>query len=231
MSLNGYVKLHRKILDWEWYDEPLTKVVFLHLLLTANFKETKSRGVTIKPGQTKIGRKSLAETLGISQQNVRTALDHLRDSGEITTETTNRYTLVTIVNWASYQIDADEQPADQPPTNHQLTTNQPHRKKDKKDKNDEKIYKGVPPEIREAFLEWVEMRKKIGKPITTTNAVMRAVNTLHKLSPDISTQISIINRSIDHNWLSFYPLPKANGKGKADELSDFYEMTEEWANE
>ena len=108
MSNSGYVKLFRKMVDWEWYGDPNTKAVFLHLLLTANYKRTRYRGVTLKPGQTVIGRKSLAETLGMSERNVRTALNRLKTTNEIATKATNKFTIVTIVNWESYQYFDDE---------------------------------------------------------------------------------------------------------------------------
>ena len=49
--MEGWIKLHRKILDWEWYDDINTKVLFLHLLLTANHEEQKWRGKIIERGQ------------------------------------------------------------------------------------------------------------------------------------------------------------------------------------
>lgn len=104
MANSGYIKLFRKMVEWEWYGDPNTKAVFLHLLLTANYKRTKYRGVTLKPGQTVIGRKALAEELGMSERNVRTALNHLKATNEIATKATNKFTVVTIVNWESYQF-------------------------------------------------------------------------------------------------------------------------------
>ena len=85
--MEGWIKVHRKMLEWGWYKDPLTKVVFLHLLLIANFKDTEYMGETIHSGQTVIGRKALAETLGLSERNVRTALTHLKSTGEITIRT------------------------------------------------------------------------------------------------------------------------------------------------
>lgn len=151
MNGNGFIKLHRKMLGWEWYDDPNTKAVFLHLLLTANFKETSYRGIDIHPGQTIIGRKALAKTLGISEQNVRTALNHLKSTNEITIKITNKFSVVTLVNWSSYQVDDDELTnkmtneltIDQPTTNQQLTSNQPHLKNDKKDKKEKNDKKDI----------------------------------------------------------------------------------------
>lgn len=115
---NGFIKLHRKLVGWGWYSDGPTKDVFLHLLLTANFKETQWRGITLKPGQTVIGRKQLAQELGLSERQVRTALDHLKSTNEVSTKTTNRFTVITIENWTKYQLFDDEtdQLNDQQPT-------------------------------------------------------------------------------------------------------------------
>ena len=158
-ELNGYIKLHRKMLNWGWYDEPATKAVFLHLLLTANFKEGEYRGHKVEPGQTVVGRKKMSSELGLSEQQVRTALDHLKNSGEISIKSTSRFSIITIENWAMYQGCCDDdnqqitnkQPTSnqqatnkQPTSNQQITNNQPHLKNDKNDKNvknDKKVKK------------------------------------------------------------------------------------------
>jgi len=143
MSLNGFIKIHRKIQDWGWYSDPNTKIVFLDLLLTANFKDTVFRGKVIHPGQTVFGRKALAERLGISERNVRTALNHLKSTNEITIETTNRFSIVTIVNWELYQLTDDEVTNEttnevtnnRPASDQQVTSNRPHLKNGKNGKN------------------------------------------------------------------------------------------------
>ena len=137
--MDGWVKVHRKMLDWGWYADPNTKAVFLHLLLTANYQDTTYRGMTVHAGQTVIGRKALAEKLGMSEQNVRTALNRLKSTNEITIEVTNKFSVVTLVNWDLYQLDDDEVTNEstnkltnnQPTTNQQLTSNQPHLKKER----------------------------------------------------------------------------------------------------
>ena len=37
--MEGWVKLHRKFLEWEWYDKSETVHLFLHCLLKANHKD------------------------------------------------------------------------------------------------------------------------------------------------------------------------------------------------
>lgn len=129
----GYIKLYRKMTGWGWYDDPITKVVFLDLLLHAAWDETEYHGLRIMPGECVVGRKILAKRLGITEQNVRTAIAHLESTGEVTKKVTNKFTVVTIENWASYQGCEGEinQPSNQqvtstftdsqPTTNQQLT--------------------------------------------------------------------------------------------------------------
>lgn len=117
----GYIKLHRKFTKWEWYSDPNTARVFLHLLLTASWEESKYHGYKIKPGQVVTGRKKLAKELKLSEQSIRTALDHLKSTNEITIKSTNKFSIITVVNWRKYQLGNLNQPANQP--SNQQTTN------------------------------------------------------------------------------------------------------------
>ena len=141
--LNGFVKIHRKLLQWGWYQDNVVKGVFLHLLLTAAFKDSQWMGRTIKRGQVVVGVQKMADELGFTRQQVRTAINKLKSTNEITTETTNKYTIVTVVNWEEYQL-FDEIPTnkitniltnEQPTNNQQITNKQPHRKNVKNVKN------------------------------------------------------------------------------------------------
>ena len=112
MNVPGnYIKLSRRILQWEWYKDSVTKDLFLHLLLKATYKPTEWRGYELQPGQVVTGRRRLAEELGYSERQIRTALNHLETSRQVVLETTNQFTLVTIVNWCFYQggdIESDQ---------------------------------------------------------------------------------------------------------------------------
>ena len=130
MTNDGYIKLHRSMLKWEWYKDEITKSVFLHLLLNANWEDTKYRGYDVPKGSLVVGRKKMAESLGISEQSIRTALNHLKSTNEITIKSTNKFSIVSIVNWEKFQCQDVELTNkltinltnDQPTTNQQLTT-------------------------------------------------------------------------------------------------------------
>jgi DNA-binding transcriptional MocR family regulator len=79
--------------------------------------------VDLERGQLCTGRHRLAGELGMSEQTIRTALEHLHNLEMITSEPTNKFTIYSIVNYNSYQ---DQQPTiNQPTTNEQPTSNQP----------------------------------------------------------------------------------------------------------
>jgi len=108
MTAAGWIKLFRKFREWRWYKDDKTKSVFIELLLLANHKDHAWQGMTVQRGQLVTSLPSIAKALGISVQNVRTALDHLVSTGEISQEITNSYRLVTVNNWAIYQGEEGE---------------------------------------------------------------------------------------------------------------------------
>lgn len=140
MASGGYIQLWRSMVEWEWYKNSNTKAVFIHLLLKANHADARWQGTDIKAGQLVTSSDGLAKELGLTRQNVRTALVHLKSTNEITIQSTNKFMLITLENWASYQIGKQESTSkstseptnDQPATNQQLTTNNKNKKKEKK---------------------------------------------------------------------------------------------------
>ena len=126
--LNGYIKLYRKMLEWGWYDDTNTKVVFLHLLLTANYKDTEWHGIPLKRGDVVTSIHQLATDLKLSDQNVRTALSHLKLTGEITSKPHTKFSIISIKNYNQYQEDNTQ--ANEQLTNNQRTTNNSVRNKE-----------------------------------------------------------------------------------------------------
>ena len=103
MTEQGYIKLHRSILNWEWYSDINTQAVFIYLLLNANWEDSRYRGHLVPKGSLIAGRKKISEDLNISERNVRTSLEHLKSTNEIAIQPTNRFSIITIVNWEKYQ--------------------------------------------------------------------------------------------------------------------------------
>ncbi len=99
----GFISLHRSILQWEWYEDIPTRCLFIHLLLTANFKDRRALGRTLRRGQRVCTIRSLAKETGLTERQTRTALEHLKATHEVTQRSTPQGTVITIKNYAQYQ--------------------------------------------------------------------------------------------------------------------------------
>lgn len=159
--MNGYIRLLRKFLNWEWYKNTITKSVFLHCLLKANWEDGKFEGMVIKKGSFVTGRKKMAEEIGISEQQLRTALKHLKSTNEITIDTTSKYSIISINNYDLYQADnqiANQQlTSNQPTTNQQLTTNE-------KEKEEKEINIYTTTNNNQTIFDFVE--ENFGRPLS-----------------------------------------------------------------
>lgn len=137
-STSSWIKLDRRILKWGWYSDMNVKGVFLHLLLIASYEDGEYLGNKIKRGQAIIGTVETANQLGITRQQLRTALSKLEKSGEISKKTTNKFTLVTIENYSKYQditSISNQRITNEQPTDNQRATTLKNAKKLKKVKN------------------------------------------------------------------------------------------------
>ena len=140
----SYIKLDRKICEWEWFTDSNTLKLWIYLLVNAQYKDTKYRGMQIRRGQIITGRKKLAERLGMTEQQIRTSLNHLEKTKEITIKSTNRFSVITIVKYGIYQGDDGEpnQQANQQITNKQPTDN--HNTRHIRKKEGKNIYNSIP---------------------------------------------------------------------------------------
>jgi hypothetical protein len=128
----GWIKLHRQILEWEWYSDNNCFRLFLHLLLKANHKEKRFKGIELKVGSIVTSRDLLARETGLTSQQIRTALTKLISTNEITSKTSSQGTIIQIVSYEKYQVSTNEITNEQPTSNQQLTTNN-NVKKEKKE--------------------------------------------------------------------------------------------------
>ena len=101
----GYIKIHRKILDWEWYTDQNTFCVFLHCLFKANWKDGRFRGIEIPRGSFVTSLQTLSDELNMSVKSVRTALDHLKSTGELASKNYPHWRVITVVKYDDYQND------------------------------------------------------------------------------------------------------------------------------
>lgn len=138
--MQGYVKLHRSILSWEWYKDLPVRILFEHCLLKANHKVEKWRGLTIEAGQFVTSLNHLSEETGLSVSQIRTAFNKLEMTQELTKCSQGKYSVITIKNWATYQTNDtinDKQIASSSQGNRKVIATNKNEKNEKNIKEEE----------------------------------------------------------------------------------------------
>jgi hypothetical protein len=224
----SWVKLHRQFVDWGWYTSPNMPHLFIHLLLKANVEEGYYQGELIKRGQCVIGRKSLSAQTGISEQTLRTCLDKLKSTHEITIESKIKFSIVTILNYEKYQDQPGQNLDNQPPTNQQLTTsknkqtNKISRSRSKKNgvvrkskaiSADDLLRVEFPaiydqPEVYKALEGWILYKKEEHGHVYKSTAPLKAILTKAlKSKAEADLLVFAIETAIANQWkgIDFYP--------------------------
>lgn len=240
--MNGWIKLHRRVLDNPIvFKDSAHAAVWLYLLMSVAYEpcETILNGkkITLEPGQTVTGRKKIADQLDLNESKVRRVLNDFENDQMIDQQTTSGGRLITLLNWAKYQ--ESDQPSDQQVTNdrptsdQQVTNERPlykeykESKKVKKEKNNNRAGARVyaeDPRLNEAIKNFKEHRSKIGASMTD-HAVDLLLKRLEKLAPgDIDEQIRLIDYAIYRGWQGVFPIQDDWGKKeqKTDDDSGEY---------
>jgi len=213
VSMNtGFITLHRKITEWEWYSDTNTFRLFIHILLHTNHSDKQWKGQTIKRGEFLTGVKSLSRSTKLSTQQIRSCLIKLKSTNEITIKATNRFSIITVVKYDSYQDknghdnkqDRSKLTNKQQTNNKQITTTNNVNNDNNKD-----IGIWVLPEWVNvaAWNEFVQHRKEINKPFSDL-AKTKAANCLNGFTPE--EQQTTIDTSIQNRWSGLFP-KKLNG--------------------
>ncbi len=140
--MQGWVKLHRCLMEKAIFDNPKLLKVFMWCLFKATHKQRDlffgTRKITLEPGQFVTGRFSASEELNMNGSTVWRYLHTLKDNETIEIIANNKYTLINVVNWANYQVADDESEQQmnikRTSNEHQMNTNK-NVKNDKNEKN------------------------------------------------------------------------------------------------
>lgn len=202
----GWIKLHRSLLDWEWYDNLPVRVLFIHLLMAVNYEDKTRKGLLIKRGQTVSGRRILAEQTGLTERQIRTALDVLQTTNELTVKKSNKGSLITIVNYDLYQSEESKRPTKSPTKRQRTTTT----KESKENKNNKVLDLSLFDKDKIAIIEsWIDYRVERKKKLTqsTVNSLAKILN-----ENSVASCEFVINKSISNGWTGLFwdNIPKDN---------------------
>lgn len=231
MEKNGWVKLHRKMLDNPIIMKDAEHLaVWMYLLLNATHCEYpalfKGEKIMLQPGQLITGRKSIAGALDVNESKVRRILDSFENDQQIDRQRSNQNTLISLKNWEKYQLcdqPNDQQTTNDRPANDQRPTTNNNDKNIKNVKNEIYIYSDDP-KLNNSILEFIAYRKSIKKPMTE-NAVKLMLGKLNKMSSDVNEQIDILNQSIVNGWAGIFPLPVEKRQQKKNSFNNYPQRT------
>ncbi|MBR4499827.1 MAG: hypothetical protein IKP11_04735 [Paludibacteraceae bacterium] len=101
--MQGYIKLYRKVKDWQHYQDPTVKHVFFDLLLDASHRPTWCHGLRLQAGDVATSLRLLEKSTQLSRHTIIAVLNKLEASGEIRRKRCKNCTIITICNYALYQ--------------------------------------------------------------------------------------------------------------------------------
>ena len=228
----GYIRIWRKVEDSGIMGNAEVCQLFLHLMLKASSKTRKqlvgTTHIDLLPGQVIVGRKKLAAELNSTERKIRTCLATLENMEIIDQQTTNKFTIVSFVNWGRYQ---NERPADDQQSDQHSTSTRPaldHKQECKKLNMEEEEKKVSKPargsrkavqsyddmvdaytrnqDLKTALSEFIVMRKSAKAPFTNA-ALQHTFKELDKIScgNDV-VKIAVLNQSVQRGWQGVFPV-------------------------
>jgi len=200
----GWVKVHRKILENPLFKNPKLFTLWMYLLLRANHSDAKTmignKVIELKRGQFLTGRKKLSEALDIPESTLERLLEVLESEQQIGQQKLTKYRLISITNYELYQSSEQQTDNKRTASGQQVDTD----KNDKNKENDKNKDIEIPEGINiESWSEWNEYRKAKKKPISKL-AATKQFNTLLKYT--LEQQTEIIDKSISNDWAGLFDL-------------------------
>ena len=139
--MEGWIRVHRKIIDAPWFSKSEYVHLWLYLLLKANHKDREifvgNEKVLVKRGQLLTSRHKLSEVVHVQENKIYRILKCFENEHQIEQHKTRKYTVISIVNYDAYQ--KSEQDNEQQ-MNNKRTTAEQQMNTNNNDKNDNNIY-------------------------------------------------------------------------------------------
>jgi len=132
--MEGFIQLQKKICEWEWYTDIPTCKLFLHVLLKCNYKEAKWKGQKLNPWEFITSIEHLSLETWLTRQQVRTAIEKLKRTWEVTHQATNNYTILGLNNWETYNTPNNQRITNKQQTNNKRITTANKEYNEKKEK-------------------------------------------------------------------------------------------------
>ena len=214
--MEGWVKLHRKIIDKAFYSKDSEKVhLWIHLLLKANHCDYEEmlggKPIICKSGQFTTGRKQLSNETGICESKIERILTYFeKTEHQIEQQKTSTNRLISIINWNEYQI--VEQQIEQR-VNNKRTTSEQQVDTLQEDKELKKINNinidalEISENFKEIVFVWLKYKSDRKEKYKSEESIKLFYKKLLKLSNnDSKLALRIIEQSMANNWAGIFEL-------------------------
>jgi hypothetical protein len=184
----GYIKVWRKALDAGWLKNHNLWVFWTYCLMKATHKEFDAivgcQSVHLNPGEFVFGLNKASEDTNLSVRSIRTLLAFLQTTQNLTIKTTNKFSIISITNWDTYQITEEENDKlnDKPLTNNRQTTDNIQEHKNINTKEYTK-------EFLDFYSAYPNKKEK--------SAAFKAWQKLNGQRPPLETILTAINKQIE----------------------------------
>ena len=195
--MDGWIKLHRKMIKWEWFTDVNTCHLFMYCILRANHTDEKWRGIEIKRGQFITSLDKLSSATGLSVRQIRTALNKLAMTNELTSKATNKNRLISVVNYESYQ-EVDKQATSKRQADDKQATTNKNEKNNKKEYMFDEFYSLYP--RKEARGKAEPAYKKAIKEGATHEEIIRGLKSFNEKIRKDGTERRFI--ALPASWLN-----------------------------
>ena len=156
----GWICVHRQLLEWEWFSDHNTFRLFVYFMLKANHQDKKWKGILIKRGQHLTSLDAICAGSGLTKSQVRTSIRKLKSTHEIAHESNKQHTVITVINYNLYQSN-DTQISTQ--VTHESHTNDTQVTPNNNDNNVKKnnIHQQIADEWNDVFKDELSLVSKV----------------------------------------------------------------------
>ena len=208
----GYIKLWRKSFDSGLHKDKNAWLLWTYILCHVTHKEIdihiNGKTEHLMPGQMLTGLKVLVKETGLSFQRTRTCLEKLKKYENLTIKSTNKYSIISVVNWGIYQQDDEtiNTKSNKQLTNKQQTTNNKQECKEQKNVKNTQENIELPDWLdKDVWFEYKKYRKN-GKSKFTDYAQGLAIKKLTKLKSEGNDPTKVLQQTIFRGWSGLFPL-------------------------
>jgi len=198
MKSSGWIKLHRSLSDWEWYDDHNASRLLIHLLISVNYEDKIWKGQDVKAGSMILSWNTLSKSVGLSVKQCRVAMKKLESSGEVARYRADKWQAVTLCKWDKLQGGDDERAGNRADKGQF----EGRKRATTKEYKEYKEVKELKKEAFDIFVTWMNYKSEIKDFYKSKTSIVQLANKFN--SEPIDKIKFVVNNSIQNGWKGLF---------------------------